>query len=45
MGMKRELTAYGAPLSQVISFKYLGEVLVAEDDNWPEVVHRLSRAI
>ena len=41
--MERSLTAYGVPLSQVTSFKYLGRVLDTEDDNWPEVVRNLRR--
>ena len=28
----RALTAYGVPFSQVTSFKYLGQVIAAEDD-------------
>ena len=40
-GTDRSLTAYGVPLSQVTSFKYLGRVLKAEDDNWPAVVRNL----
>ena len=32
------LTAYGVPLSQVTSFKYLGRVLEIEDNKWPEVL-------
>ena len=38
------LTAYGAPLSQVTSFKYLGKVLTEEDNNWPAVVCKLRHA-
>ena len=37
------LTAYGVPLFPVTSFQYLGQVLVAEDNNWPEVVCNLRR--
>ena len=29
------LTAYIVPLSQGISFKYLGRVLAEEEDDWP----------
>ena len=41
--MERALTVYGSPLSQVTSFKYLGQFLTAEDDDWPEVVRNLRR--
>ena len=37
-GPERAIIAYGVPLSRVTSFKYLGIVLVEEDDDWPEVV-------
>ena len=40
----RALTAYGVPLYQVTSFKYLGRVLAAEDDYWPAVVRNLRHA-
>ena len=43
-GTEREITAYGVPLSQVTSFKYLGRVLAKEDGNCPEVVRNLWRA-
>ena len=33
-----------SPLSQVISFKYLGIVLAAENNYWPEVVCNLRGA-
>ena len=42
--METSLIAYGVPLSQVTSFKYIGRVLDAEDSNWPEVVRNLRRA-
>ena len=32
-GTERALTAYGVPLAQVTSFKYLGRVLLVEDNN------------
>ena len=38
------LTAYGAPLSQVTSFKYLGKVLTADDNIWTAVVCKLRHA-
>ena len=42
--MYRALTTYGSPLSKVTSFKYLGRVLSAEDDNWTAVVRNLKCA-
>ena len=38
------ITAYGIPLALVIYFNYLGRVLSAEDNDWPEVVHNLWMA-
>ena len=35
---ERSPTAYRVPLSQVTSFKYLGQFIAAEDDDWPEVM-------
>ena len=35
--------AYGRPLVTVTSFKYLGRVLAAADDDWPEVVGNLRK--
>ena len=43
MGTERSLTSYGAPLSQITFFKYLGIFLTAEDDDWPKVVCNLRR--
>ena len=43
-GTEGALTTYVFPLSQVPSFKYLGRVLAAEDDDWPKVVRNLRRA-
>ena len=42
-GKERALTDYGVLLSHVTSFKYLGQVIAAEDDDWPEVVRNLRR--
>ena len=39
--MERALTAYGEPLSQVTSFKYLWRVLAAEDNSWLEMARNL----
>ena len=35
--------AYGIPLETVTSFKYLGRVLIAADDNWQAVVGNLKK--
>ena len=43
-GTEMSLTAYGVPLALVTSFKYLGRVLVAEDDDWPAVIPNLQHA-
>ena len=32
---EREITAYWNPVAPVTSFKYLGRVLLAEDNDWP----------
>ena len=42
-GKDRALSTYGVPLSQVTSFKYQGQVLAAEDENWTAVVRNLRR--
>ena len=39
----RAFMAYGVPLEMVISFWYLGRVILAADKNWPEVVRNVSR--
>ena len=43
-GTELAITAYEIPLSLVISFKYLGRVLLAVDNNWPAVVNNLWRS-
>ena len=40
----RVFSTYGHPLEMVTSFKYLGHVILAVDNNWPVVVKNLSRA-
>ena len=40
----RAFSAYGRPLDMVIYFKYLGGVISAADDDWPEVVRNLAKA-
>ena len=32
---ERTFEAYGKPLDTVLTFKYLGQVMTAVDDNWP----------
>ena len=40
---ERAFEAYGAPLENVTAFRYLGRVMTAGDDEWPEVVGKLQR--
>ena len=40
----RGLSAYGTPLEVVKSFRYLGRVILATDDNWTAVARILFRA-
>ena len=40
----RDFNAYEFPLEMVTSFRYLGQVLLAEDDDCPELVSNLSQA-
>ena len=35
--------AYGKPLETVLTLKYLGQVMTAGDDNWPEVTGNLVK--
>ena len=39
----RAFSAYGSPLEMVPSFKYLGRVLLAADDDWTLVIHNLLK--
>ena len=41
---ERAFEAYGAPVESVTEFKYLGRILTATDDDWPEVVGKLGKA-
>ena len=43
-GTDLSLTAYVVPLYQFTSFKYLGRVLAAEENYWPEVVCNFRHA-
>ena len=40
----RSFRANGLPREMVTSFRYLGQVILVADDNYPEVVSILSRA-
>ena len=40
----REFSTYGCSLEMVTSFKYLGRVLLAQNDDWPAVIHNLEKA-
>ena len=42
--MERAFEAYGAPINSMSKFKYLGRILTATDNNWPEVVGNLRKA-
>ena len=39
----RVFRAYGRTLKMVLSFKYLGVVISAADDEWPEVIRNLTK--
>ena len=41
---ERAFKAYGKPLETVSTFKYLGRVITAGDDDWPLVVSNLVKA-
>ena len=43
-GAETSLTTYGHPLMTVSSFKYMGRVLSALDDDWPVVVENIRKA-
>ena len=40
----RAFSTYGLPLEMVTPFQYLGRVILAADNDWPEVARNLSRA-
>ena len=42
--MDRAFDAYGEPLENVTTFRYLGRVLTAGDNDWLEVVGNLGKA-
>ena len=39
----RAFRAYGHPLEMVTSFKYLGRMILATENDWPEVVRNLAK--
>ena len=41
---ERDFEAYGAPIELMSEFKYMGRILTAKDDDWPEVIGYLRRA-
>ena len=41
--MERAFEAYGKPLETLDTFKYLGRLMTAGDDDWPEVVGNLVK--
>ena len=41
---ERALEVYGKPLETVATFKYLGRVMTADDDNWPAVAGNFMKA-
>ena len=41
---ERAFEAYGKPLETVWTFKYLGRVMTAVDDDWPAVAEKLLKA-
>ena len=43
-GDETVITSYGIPLLPVTSFKYLGQILTAEDDDCPAVIRNLRKA-
>ena len=36
--------AYGKPMEAVSEFRYLGRLLTATDDDWPEVAGNIQKA-
>ena len=41
---ERAFKAYVAPLRNVTAFKYLGQIMTARDDDFPQVVGKLQKA-
>ena len=42
--ISRAFSTYGLPLEMVPSFKYLGRVISAADDDWLTVIQNLAKA-
>ena len=42
--MERSFQAYREPLESVTLFKYMGQVLMAGEENWPDVAVNLRKA-
>ena len=43
-GAETAFTTYGIPLAPITSFKYLGQIIMAADDDWPAVVRNLRKS-
>ena len=41
---ERDFEAYGKPIEAVPSFKYLGRIMMAGEDDWPAVAGNLVMA-
>ena len=44
VAISRKFSAYGRILEMVPSFKHLGKLLLAKDDNWSAVIRNLEKA-
>ena len=44
VGAAMALTAYGFPIATVPYFKHFDRIMLTSDDDWPAVVHNLSKA-
>ena len=42
--LERAFEAYGEPITNVLTFRYLGRALTAGDDDWIAVVGNLGKA-
>ena len=42
--LERAFRAYGEPMEAVSEFRYLGKLLTATDDDWPEVAGNIKKA-
>ena len=43
--LERAFHTYGKPMEAVSEFRYLGQLLTATDDNWPEVAGNIKKAL